>query len=114
MKSMRRASEATIGYAAILDQPSVRAARQLRDASGPAVASPHKAHRYRADGGATHHGQNDTAGTFHVVGLGLFKDCSGTAECLSPAGDEARRKPTASQDRAARRRLVNRRRKNAT
>src|SRR5258708_16001991 len=102
MKSMRRASEATIGHAAILDQPSVRAARQLRDASGPAVASPHKAHRYRADGGATHHGQNDTAGTVHVVGLGLVKDCSGTAECFSPAGHEARANPPPSPTLAAR------------
>src|SRR5258708_18927312 len=85
MKSMRRASEATIGHAAILDQPSVRAARQLRDASGPAVASPHKAHRYRADGGATHHGQNDTAGTVHLGGLVAFQDCARSAQRLSPA-----------------------------
>jgi hypothetical protein len=61
MQSMRPAAEAAICRAAILGEPPVGAARRYRDASGPAVASAHKAHRHRTNGRGTHHGKDDTA-----------------------------------------------------
>jgi hypothetical protein len=58
VESMRRATEAAIGHAAIFSEPTVGAV--LYKALSAAIASRHKPHRYGAGGRATHHGQNHT------------------------------------------------------
>ena len=67
MESMRPAAEAAICRGATLNEASIRAARSKRHASGTAIDTRHKTHRYRADRRGTHHGQDDAAGTFHVI-----------------------------------------------
>jgi hypothetical protein len=69
MKPTRSAAEAAIGHAANSHGPPVRAGHHDRNASGPASIAWDKTHRYRADGGSAHHGQDDTAGTFHIGNL---------------------------------------------
>ena len=63
VEAMRRYPEAAIGGAAI--GPAVRP--RYRGAPGTAILARHQAHRYRADGRTTHHGQDDTAGAFHAA-----------------------------------------------
>src|ERR1700675_1782566 len=67
VESMRRATAAAIAHAAIWPEPSMRVARHLCHGSGTAVTPPHKAHRYRAGRGGTHHGQDDAARAFHMA-----------------------------------------------
>jgi hypothetical protein len=67
VESMQAAAKTAIGRAATVHEPSIRAARSIGNASGTAVYPPHKTHRYRADGRGTHHGQDDTARTFHSI-----------------------------------------------
>ena len=69
VESMRCTTEAAIGRAANFDRPPVGAADHDRNASGAAIASPHKTHRYRAGGRTTHHGQDHATGTFHGAAL---------------------------------------------
>jgi hypothetical protein len=59
VESKRCTTEAAIRRAAISWGPAVWTA--LLRAFGAAVASRHKTHRNGADGGRTHHGQNDAA-----------------------------------------------------
>ena len=79
MESMRPAAEAAICRGATLNEASIRAARSIRHASGTAIDTRHKAHRYRADRRGTHHGQDDTAGTFHAI------TCTHTLEQSRPS-----------------------------
>ena len=67
MESMRPAAEAAICRGATLNEASIRAGRSIWHASGTAIDTRHKAHRYRADRRGTHHGQDHTAGTFHAI-----------------------------------------------
>ncbi len=67
VESMQAAAKTAIGRGATFHEPSIRAARSIGNASGTAVYPRHKAHRYRADGRGTHHGQDDTARTFHCI-----------------------------------------------
>ena len=67
VKSMRCTAEAAICRGATLNEASIRAERSIRHASGTAIDTRHKAHRYRADRRGAHHGQDDTAGTFHAI-----------------------------------------------
>ena len=60
-------AEAAICRGATLNEASIRAARSIWHASGTAIDTRHKADRYRADRRGTHHGQDDTAGTFHAI-----------------------------------------------
>ena len=69
LESIWRAAETAIGGSAILKRSSVRAAYHDWNASGAAIALPHKAHRYRAGRRGTHHGQDYAAGTFHWAAL---------------------------------------------
>ena len=69
VQPMWPAAEAAIAHAAIFPQAPVRLAPEFEDLSGTAIASPHKAHRHRADGGGTHHRQNHPARTFHDAAL---------------------------------------------
>jgi len=125
-------AEAAICRGATLNEASIRAARSIWHASGTAIDTRHKTHRYRADRRGTHHGQDDTAGTFHAI------TCTHTLEQSRPSpstqasafkpghsslGIEAdlrsagKPKPAVSQDRAGRGPggfVVSRRRKNAT
>jgi len=131
-------AEAAICRGATLNEASIRAARSIWHASGTAIDTRHKAHRYRADRRGTHHGQDDTARTFHAItcahirrvlakpSLGIqgsaFKPLAFKAR-HSSLGIEAdlrsahKPKPAISQDRAGRGPggfVVSRRRKNAT
>ena len=137
MESMRCTAEAAICRGATLNEASIRVARSIWHASGTAIDTRHKTHRYRADRRGTHHGQDDTAGTFHAI------TCTHTLEEPRPSlsiqasalkpqhsslwhsrlGIEAelrsagKPKPAVSQDRAGRGPggfVVSRRRKNAT
>ena len=74
VESMQAAAKTAIGRRANFHEPSIRAARSVGNASGTAVYPRHKTHRYRADGRGTHHGQDDTARTFHSI------TCSCTCE----------------------------------
>jgi hypothetical protein len=74
VESMQAAAKTAIGRGANFHEPSIRAARSIGNASGTAVYPRHKTHRYRADGRGTHHGQDDTARTFHSI------TCSCTCE----------------------------------
>jgi hypothetical protein len=67
VESMQAAAKTAIGRGATFHEPSIRAARSIGNASGTAVYPRHKTHRYRADGRGTHHGQDDTARTFHSI-----------------------------------------------
>jgi hypothetical protein len=67
MESMQAAAKTAIGRGATFNEPSIRAARSIGNASGSAVYPRHKTHRYRANGRGTHHGQDDTARTFHRI-----------------------------------------------
>src|SRR5436190_8511043 len=60
-------AEAAICRGATLNEASIRAERSIRHASGTAIDARHKTHRYRADCCGTHHGQDDTARTFHAI-----------------------------------------------
>src|SRR4051812_44628305 len=60
------AAETAIADAAIGRPSSVRPGPAVRTA----VGRRDETQRYRADGGATHHGQYDTARTFHGDSLG--------------------------------------------
>jgi hypothetical protein len=55
------AAETAIPHAAVVGPASVRSRPPIRTA----VARPDKTHRYRADGGGSHHRQYDAARTFH-------------------------------------------------
>lgn len=79
VESMRCTAEAAICRGATLNEASIRAARSIWHASGTAIDTRHKAHRYRADRRGTHHGQDDTAGTFHAI------TCTHTLEQSRPA-----------------------------
>jgi aromatic ring-opening dioxygenase LigB subunit len=71
VESVREITEAAIDdVPARHDGASVQAARHLAQISVTAVASPDKAHRYSADGPASHHGQYDATRTLHVAALG--------------------------------------------
>src|SRR5438874_2601427 len=63
VESMGRDPEAAIGGAAI----GLAVRPRYRHTPGTAVFARHQAHRYRADGSTTHHGQDDTAGAFHAA-----------------------------------------------
>jgi hypothetical protein len=112
VESMRPAAEAAIGGAATFDQPPVRAAHSIGSASGTAIDTRHQTHRYRADRSGTHHGQDDTAGTFHAVTCAhtLHESRPASAPSLwhSRLGIEAdlrsahKPNPAVSQDRAGR------------
>ena len=67
VESMQAAAKTAIGRRANFHEPSIRAARSVGNASGTAVYPRHKTHRYRAHGRGTHHGQDDTARTFHSI-----------------------------------------------
>ena len=62
-------AEAAICRGATLNEASIRVARSIWHASGTAIDTRHKTHRYRADRRGTHHGQDDAAGTFHDAAL---------------------------------------------
>lgn len=64
---MQGAAKTAIGRGATFNEPSIRAAGSIGKASGSAVHPRHKTHRYRANGRGTHHGQDDTARTFHRI-----------------------------------------------
>jgi hypothetical protein len=72
-------AEAAICRGATLNEASIRAERSIWHASGTAIDARHKTHRYRADRRGTHHGQDDTAGTFHAV------TCAHTLEKSRPS-----------------------------
>jgi hypothetical protein len=74
VESMQAAAKTAIGRGANFHEPSIRAARSIGNAAGTAIYPRHKTHRYRAGGRGTHHGQDDTARTFHGI------TCSGTCE----------------------------------
>jgi hypothetical protein len=85
VESMRCTAEAAIGRGATLNEAPVRAARSIWNASGAAIDTRHKTHRYRANRRGTHHGQDDTAGTFHAI------TCAHTLEEARPSlGIQAR------------------------
>ncbi len=65
VEPMQAAAKTAIGRGATFNEPSIRAARSIGNASGSAIYPRHKTHRYGADGRGTHHGQDDTARTFH-------------------------------------------------
>ena len=67
VESMQAAAKTAIGRGANFHEPSIRAARSIGNASGSAIYPRHKTHRYGADGRGTHHGQDDTARTFHGI-----------------------------------------------
>jgi hypothetical protein len=67
VESMRCTAEAAICRGAALNEAPVRAARSIWNASGTAIDTRHKTHRYRANRRGTHHGQDDTARTFHAI-----------------------------------------------
>ena len=67
VESMRCTAEAAICRGATLNEAPVRAARSIGNASGTAIDTRHKTHRYRANRRGTHHGQDDAAGTFHAI-----------------------------------------------
>jgi hypothetical protein len=67
VESMRCTAEAAICRGATLNEASIRVARSIWNASGTAIDTRHKTHRYRADRCGAHHGQDDTAGTFHAI-----------------------------------------------
>jgi hypothetical protein len=67
VESMRCTAEAAICRGATLNEAPIRAARSIGNASGTAIDTRHKTHRYRANRRGTHHGQDDTAGTFHAI-----------------------------------------------
>ena len=84
MESMRPAAEAAICRGATLNEASIRAERSIWHASGTAINTRRKAHRYRADRRGAHHGQDHTAGTFHAI------TCTHTLEESRPSlGTEA-------------------------
>jgi hypothetical protein len=74
VESMQAAAKTAIGRGATFHEPSIRAARSIGNASRTAVYPRHKTHRYRANGRGAHHGQDDTARTFHGI------TCSCTCE----------------------------------
>ena len=66
MELMREMSEAAKGCRpASHDVPSVESARSFAQKAGAAVPSGQEAHRNRADGRASHHGQDDAPRSFH-------------------------------------------------
>ena len=79
VESMRCTAEAAICRGATLNEAPIRAARSIGNASGTAIDTRHKTHRYRANRRGTHHGQDDTAGTFHAI------TCTHTLEGLGQA-----------------------------
>jgi hypothetical protein len=79
VESMRPTAKAAICRGATLNEASIRAARSIWHASGTAIDTRHKTHRYRADRRGTHHGQDDTAGTFHAI------TCTHTLEQSRPS-----------------------------
>ena len=71
VEMVREAPEAAIGHTLAGDvRPSVEAARRLANEAGAAITLIDKAHRHRADGSAAHHGEDDSARTFHITALG--------------------------------------------
>ena len=88
-------AEAAICRGATLNEASIRAERSIWHASGTAIDTRHKAHRYCADRRGTHHGQDDPARTFHAI------TCTHTLEQSRPTlGIQARSfKPLALQPR---------------
>ena len=83
-------AEAAICRGATLNEASIRAARSIWHASGTAIDTRHKAHRYRADRRGTHHGQDDTAGTFHAITCTHTLEQSRSASALKPLAFKAR------------------------
>ena len=80
VESARSTAEATIGYAfAGRGEPSVRATGHAAKKAGATITPPHKTHRYRADRGGTHHGQDDAARAFHGVASGEILRAAGQA-----------------------------------
>jgi hypothetical protein len=71
VQSMRCATEAAIGYAAISTASPVGLV--LQNPFGAAAAWRHKPHRYGAGGRSPHHGQNNTARSFHAATPALFE-----------------------------------------
>jgi hypothetical protein len=113
MEAMQATAKAAIGRGATFNQPSIRAARSIGNPSGTAVYPRHKTHRYRADGRGTHHGQDDTARTFHRITCSCPRERFWESEALtSSSGIEAelrsmgKPKPTVSQHRAGHGRLT--------
>src|SRR6266478_8616859 len=89
MESMRCTAEAAICRGATLNEASIGVARSIWHASGTAIDTRYKAHRYRADRRGTHHGQDDTAGTFHAITCACTLDGI-QARTLKPLAFEAR------------------------
>jgi len=89
VESMRCTAEAAICRGATLNEASIGVARSIWHASGTAIDTRHKAHRYRADRRGTHHGQDDTAGTFHAITCACTLDGI-QARTLKPLAFEAR------------------------
>src|SRR5712664_4763031 len=119
VESMQCTAEAAICRGATLNEAPVRAARPIWNASGTAIDARHKTHRNRANRRGTHHGQDDTAGTFHAI------TCAHTLEESRPIQGLALRQTCdrqTSQSQAFHRIVrrtangsgVSRRRKNAT
>src|SRR5882672_1348574 len=79
VESMQCTAEAAICRGATLNEAPVGAARSIWNASGAAIDTRHKTHRYRANRRGTHHGQDDTAGTFHAI------TCAHTLEQSRPS-----------------------------
>jgi hypothetical protein len=67
MKAKRRTAEAAIGRGATFNKTPVRTAGPIWNAPGSAIDPRHKTHRHHAGGRGTHHGQDDTARTFHGI-----------------------------------------------
>jgi hypothetical protein len=66
MESARKITEPAIGRRATChDRPPVETVDHLADETRTAVGPPYKAHRDRADGSASHHGQDDAARALH-------------------------------------------------
>ena len=117
VEPMQAAAKTAIG-GATFNEPSIRAARSIGNASGSAIYPRHKTHRYGADGRGTHHGQDDTARTFHRITCSCTCEEFWESQALifkprySSSGIEAelrltgKPKRTVSQDRAGRRRSV--------
>ena len=101
VQPMRRAAEAAIADAAIFPQASVRLAPEFRNLPGAAFASPHEPHRHRADGGGAHHGQNDTARTFHGAAPQARTDFRGWPIVSIRLSQRGKQKHDPSRDRAA-------------
>lgn len=97
MRAESAATETAIADAAIVRPSSVGS----RPARGTAIARPHKAHRYGADGGGAHQRQHNSPRTFHGT---TCKPSMSNVHIEARAFASRKRKRMVSRDRAAHRR----------